>query len=217
MINKDFSSQIDLSKIETIVFDFGGVLLDLYPERTIDQLEEILGVRWDLTIKQNDDYKFLYDFEKGTINMETWLWNLQKQVPQNVPSPRALINAWNAMLGGWNKEKFDVLRHLKRKYKILLLSNTNEVHLDWVYKDLVDNHEISNFEQQFFDKAYFSHLIGMRKPDLEIYEFVSKDFGLDINSTLFIDDNIENVKAAKEYGWKAFKHSVNDPISYLVE
>ncbi|MBK8886343.1 MAG: HAD family phosphatase [Saprospiraceae bacterium] len=197
-------------KIQNIVFDFGGVLLDLDYTKTHDAMSKLLGFEFMPATFAPETTKFLNEYEIGKINTETFIWNLQRLAKKEVPIGQDVIKAWNAMLLGWQPAKFDFLLSLRKKYKTYLLSNTNELHLTWVLIDLKKQHHISDFDTTYFEKTYYSHLIGMRKPDSQIFEFVTQDARLDPAETLFIDDLEVNTLAAKVPGWKVYQHDPKD-------
>lgn len=205
-----------MQNIQNIVFDLGGILLDLDHQRTYDKMSALLNVDFrphnlDITM-----VNLLDEFEKGQVNAETFIWNLQRLANGKTPSGNLVVEAWNAMLIGWNPDKFLLLKELRQKYKIFLLSNTNELHLQWIKSSLRLRHHIENFEQQFFDKAFYSHLIEMRKPDEEIYNFVTQEAGLIPENTLFIDDTQMNIDAASCVGWQTFRHEPADDLRQVM-
>ncbi len=207
------SNIIKLSKdFKNIVFDFGGVLLDIDYHKTYVALENLMGIGFDPNTLSPNSLKVLHDFEIGSISVETFLWNLQLISTKEMPQGLDLIKAWNAMLIGWDKDKFDFLLDLKSKYKVYLLSNTNELHLNWVYQDLKTNHNIEDFDTRFFNKTYYSHLIEKRKPNADIFEYVQNDSLLNPSETLFIDDIKENVEAAKSLGWHTYHHNPKENL-----
>ncbi len=204
---------IELSKeFKNIVFDFGGVLLDIDYNKTFVALKKLLGIEFDPNTLSPNSLKVLHDFEIGSISVETFLWNLQLISVKEMPQGLDLIKAWNAMLIGWDKDKFDFLLDLKSKYNIYLLSNTNELHLNWVYQDLKNNHNIEDFDTRFFNKTYYSHLIEKRKPNVDIFVFVQNDSRLTPSETLFIDDIRENVETAKSLGWHTYHHNPKENL-----
>ena len=162
----------EIQIIENIVFDFGGVLLDIDYQKTYDALAKILNIEFDLEALPNDVKQVMDDFEKGAVSKETFIWNLQRQAQGVVPHGYDIIRAWNAMLIGWNPLKFEFLLQLRAKYKVYLLSNTNELHLEWVMKDLKNNHQIEQFDEVFFDQTFYSHIEGFKKPDVNFYHHV---------------------------------------------
>lgn len=203
-------------KIKNIIFDFGGVLLELYPERTFDALTNLLGIELNLDSLSEEQTKILDDYEMGLMKDETFLWNLQRWAIRT-PHPRAVINAWNAMLGGWKTSKIELLHKAKDHFNTYLLSNTNAIHINWVKRDLLQTHNISEFEKTFFEKAYYSHQVNMRKPNLDIFDYVIKDSCVDPSSTLFVDDNSSNVASAKDAGLHAVLHSRNGSLDYIFD
>lgn len=200
--------------IKNIVFDFGGVLLNLDPALTYKMLREVMGEEMTTEQIPAHIFKVMLGYEKGEINTETFLWNLQKESTKLTPQPDKLINAWNAMLLGWNEARFEFLEDLRKDYKVFLLSNTNDLHIEWVMRDLNKNHKIKDFDTRFFDGTYYSHLMHMRKPELAIYNTVTEESNLIPEECLFIDDNIENVKGAIAAGWNAVLH---DPKNEIID
>jgi len=198
--------------IKNIIFDFGGVLLDIDYELTYSNLSDVMGVRITSDHIPAQIFKVMLGYEKGEINTETFLWNLQKESSKLTPQPDKLVKAWNAMLLGWNPDRFKFLEELRKDYSVYLLSNINELHLEWVMSDLKKNHKITNFDTKYFDKTFYSHLMKMRKPELKIYQEVLNETGINAEESLFIDDNIENVKKARQIGLQATYHNPKDEI-----
>lgn len=197
--------------IETIVFDFGGVLLNLDMQRTFDELSKVMQVDIKGAYEDGEFYDHYLKYEQGRMNDETLLWNIQ-HLAKTDPSPRDIVNAWNAMLLGWNPARLDMLLELRKKYNVLLLSNTNNMHISWVLRDLKRTYGIVDFESTYFDKVYYSHKIHLRKPNQEIYEYVSRDAALDPKTTLFIDDSPVNIDAAQVHGWYGQVHNPKNDI-----
>lgn len=200
--------------IKNIIFDFGGVLLDLDYKLTFEALSDVMGVPMTYEDIPADIFKVLLGYEKGEINTETFLWNLQKVSTKLTPQPDKLIKAWNAMLLGWNSDRFEFLEKLSKSYRIFLLSNTNELHLEWVRRDLKNNHIIEDFDTRFFDKTFYSHEMKMRKPEIGIYNQVILESEIEPSESLFIDDNQDNVDAAIKAGLNAICH---DPTTEIMK
>jgi len=107
-----------------------------------------------------------------------------------------------------------VLQRLKDAgYRIFLLSNINTIHLRDVYDILKLQHglEPADFDA-IFERAYYSHLIGRRKPDVETFHFVCEDARIDCAETLFIDDNAQNVLGAQRAGLLSYLHATNSSL-----
>lgn len=206
-----------VKKIKNIVFDFGGVLLDLDIEKSFIELAAVLDLgNNDMQLLVDKMMPYLTRYEKGEINSETFIWHVQKLTTREV-DPRDLIAAWNAMLLGWNPEKLTQLAALKEKFNLYLFSNTNDLHLQWVMKDLRINHQITDFDSRFFTKAYYSFRIGQRKPDQEAFAYIIKDSQLDPAETLFIDDTEQNAQAGEQSGFQVIHHPTNAPIAFLFD
>lgn len=200
--------------IKNIIFDIGGVLLDIDHELTFIKLSEVMGVDMSSNNIPAHIFKIILGFEKGEINTETFLWNLQKESSKLTPQPDKLIKAWNAMFIGWNPKRFKFLEELRNDYSIFLLGNMNDLHLEWFLKDLKRNHNIDDFDTKYFDKTFYSHLMKMRKPEIEIYRQFIKEAGINANESLFIDDNMENVVKARNAGFFASRH---DPKNEIID
>lgn len=198
--------------IKNIIFDIGGVLLDLDYDRTFDQLTEVMGIKMETQNIPAHIFKVILGYEKGEINTESFLWHLQKESSTLTPQPDKLIKAWNAMLVGWNPKRFEFLEDLKKNYALYILSNTNDLHLEWFRRDLKRNHDIEDFDTRFFEQTFYSHLLRMRKPELRIFEKVIEEAEFRADETLFVDDNVENVERARVAGFYAAYHDPNEEI-----
>jgi putative hydrolase of the HAD superfamily len=110
-----------------------------------------------------------------------------------------VISAWNAMLLDFPKERIDLLAELRKKYNLYLFSNTNAIHLAAFQKTFAETFNGASLDGEF-TKAWYSHLIKLRKPDVEAYEFVISDGGLNPAETVFIDDALVNVEGARKAG-----------------
>jgi len=208
--------------IKNIIFDIGGVLLDLDYDLTYSELGEVMGIDIQTQKVPAHIFKIVLGYEKGEINTETFLWNLQKEAAALTPQPDKLIKAWNAMLIGWNPKRFEFLKELRKDYSLFLLSNTNDLHLEWFNRDLKKNHGITDFDTKFFDQAFYSHEMHMRKPEIKVFEHVLDQTGIKAEETLFIDDNLENVEKARQVGLNASLHNPKKEIidcfqEYLAE
>jgi putative hydrolase of the HAD superfamily len=207
--------------IKNIIFDLGNVIIDLDLERSEYELKRILGEDMREKLAAEGHAEIFERFEMGLCSEDEFLSVLQSVGNQQV-SFRRLIDAWNAMLIYTPKHRLEMLSGLKSKYNVFLLSNTNETHLRWVHDDLARTHGIHDFETRFFHKPYYSHLVQLRKPNLNIYEFVLQDANLLPEETLFIDDNAANIAAAKSLGIQTIHHAIGAEVvdvltSYLVK
>ncbi len=181
--------------IKTLLFDFGDVFLNLDKQATFRELQK-LGVK-EFT---SEMFHWNQAYEKGTISTETFIKNYQQVFP--LVSKKSLIHAWNAILLDFPQVRLDFLQKLslKNSFQLLLLSNTNEIHIDWVKKNIA---QFDDFKD-CFDAFYLSHEIKLRKPEPEIYQYVLDQHHLKPEEVLFIDDTKENTDAAKKIGFRVW-------------
>ena len=186
--------------IKNIIFDFGGVLLNIDFKRTFDAFKKLGYKDFDELYSQHQADPLFQDLEKGLITEKEFYNQLSTILP--FPSENEkLKNAWNAMLISYRKESLDFLIELKDRYSLYLLSNTNAIHYECFSKLLDEETQYKNLED-FFTNAWYSHKINRRKPDVETYEFVLQDAGINAEETLFIDDSYSNLPNAEKIGIK---------------
>ena len=205
-----------VKKYQAIVFDFGNIFMALDYPKLFSEFSTLLGFDFKIETIPPDLMAIFERHEKGEITDEEWVWAFQKIKPEL--EPRDLIKAWNGLLVGMQKHHFDFLRELRKDYKLYLLSNINSFHERWIDAYMKKEHQIDDFKTEFFDGYYYSHHIGKRKPENNIYEFVGAELrSKGINDWLFIDDKSENILAAKANGWSAVEHLPEDDISKKLE
>lgn len=177
--------------INTLLFDFGDVFLNLDKEATARELKKLGLNAFTAEMEQINNA-----YEKGKITSGEFVEYYQKCFPQ--ASNDSLIDAWNAILLDFPKHRIEFLENLaaSNNYQLLLLSNTNEIHIDWA------KNNISYYERfkSCFKKFYLSHEIGLRKPDPIVFEFVLNDNKLDAEQLFFIDDTQMHTDAAQKMG-----------------
>lgn len=199
-----------MKNLKAIIFDFGGVLLDLDISKTEASMSKLLGI--EIAPPYKDNYKALtLALEKGELLPEAFIHAIQSMCDP-IPQGKEVVDAWNAMLCGWQSDRFDLLDELKQDYKIYLLSNTNQIHLDYVMHELKTEYDINNFESRFFDACFYSHKMNAWKPEKNIYHQVERAIELNHEEFIFIDDNINNIKGAKELSWQAYLHPTNTDL-----
>lgn len=197
--------------IKTVIFDFGNVLCNIDFRRCMARLQEVMGV--DLLEPETLKWflEFFKSYEKGQVDNEAFFLRLQETSSLN-PSIHDLKSAWNYMIVGMNDERFPFLLELQKKYKVLLLSNSNVEHIKYGMDMIRNTNQIPDFESRYFHKIYYSHIIGMRKPDREIFDFITEDSKLVTNEILFIDDLPNNIEGAIAAGWNAVRHNPKTEI-----
>lgn len=193
---------IDLKGIRNVVLDLGGVILELDVNRSIELLS-VLGLQEE----ENLDiifskYPFFLKFETGRISPDEFIDALAAQLGDHTLKEK-IIEAWNAMILGFQPDTIKLLTQLREKYRLFLLSNTNAIH-EVYYNDILHmKHGIPNLTD-IFEKVYYSHDVNMRKPDHEIFQHVLADSRLNARETLYIDDTEVHVKAAMDLGVHAY-------------
>lgn len=177
--------------INTIIFDFGDIFINLDKKDTMDGFKNLGLKEW------NEDLDRLnIQFEKGNIKREEFLAGFQKHMPS--ASIEEILEAWNAILADFPLYRLEFLQMLSKKYRLFLLSNTDSIHIE-TFEQRVGTSFYSDF-YQCFEKVYFSFEMGMRKPDAEIYLSVLNKHELQAKRTLFVDDKKENTDAAQALG-----------------
>jgi glucose-1-phosphatase len=200
-----------MTKIKNLIFDLGNVIIDLDVERTFAQLRHYLGADYEHALKNVFDKDIFVEYEIGNLSETEFLHRLRAVADFPVGIGQ-LRDAWNAMLLDIPFKRLEMLERLKQKYQVFLLSNTNESHLYYVHGYLKTIYGIENFEDRFFHRPYYSHLLGLRKPNQDIYEFVLKDAHLKASETMFFDDMLVNVKSAQSVGIQAVLHPAGTEI-----
>ncbi|MFP4024995.1 MAG: HAD family hydrolase [Thiohalospira sp.] len=188
-----------MEEIKNIIFDLGNVIININGDKTVDAMKK-LGFKdfqesYTL-LRQSDLFNWL---EKGLITPEKFHSELKIHFNNHISSVM-IDEAWNAMLLDFPKKRIELIQKLKSKYRLFLLSNTNVIHYQKYNNDLINQY---GFElSSLFEKAYYSFDLGMRKPDMEIFEYVIKDSNLKPLETLFVDDSAENIETANLLGLK---------------
>ncbi len=188
-------------KYEAIIFDLGGVLIDIDYNLTIDAFKSLGIENFDELFSQAAQTDLFSDFETGKISEQLFINKLLPILPENT-TPNQVVHAWNALILNVPSKSIEILERLKKDHKLFMLSNTNAIHFPVVRRRWK---EVSDLPiEHYFDKIYLSHEIGMRKPYKNIFQFVIEDQQLDPEKTLFIDDSIQHIKGAEKAGLKAY-------------
>jgi glucose-1-phosphatase len=192
-------------KIHNIIFDLGGVLIDLDINLT--------GIAFaKLGINQPADEiellrrtKVYTGLETGEISASVFRKSL-REISTTLPSDSAIDDAWNAMLLDFPADRVTLLLNLGKKYRLFLLSNSNAIH----HKCYTDKfRQVNGFEMNsLFERAHYSFEMKMKKPSPEIFQKVLAENQLLANETLFIDDTMDNIKTAAGLGFKV--HHIHD-------
>jgi putative hydrolase of the HAD superfamily len=191
-----------MQECNAVIFDLGGVLLDINYQATEKALRGLLGPRSDQYYQQTKQSPLFDELETGRIEPQHFYQGIC-ELAGTVLTNEAIAEAWNAMLGRMPRARMDFVKKVAARRRIFLLSNTNAIHKAAFDKIIAEDLEGQDFDA-CFEAAYYSHQIGLRKPHPEIYRYVTDRHGLDPARTLFIDDNRDNVEGAKQAGLQAF-------------
>ncbi len=188
--------------IKNIIFDFGGVVLDIDPQQTANELSRLGFDDFDLLQKPEFVEGIMNKLERGIITPETFRQKIKDFLKLDA-CDQEIDDAWNALLLDIPKERINIIEQAKKSYGVFLLSNSNEIHYDVYVRDLQLRFGYREFDQ-LFDKAYFSFDLHLSKPNPEIFEFVLDQHKLVPEQTLFIDDTEEHIKAAQSLGIRTY-------------
>ncbi|HBH23620.1 MAG TPA: HAD family phosphatase [Cytophagales bacterium] len=195
------------NSIKHLIFDLGGVIVNLDVTKTLIEMSGLFGVNQQQLTAQYLQAPFFKQYERGEIGSEAFRSELCRLANKDVED-RHIDKAWNAMIGNTPMFRIDWLKELSKAYKIHMLSNTNHLHI-------VDFHEKfrkdTGIEQphDIFDSVFYSYEIGHRKPEMSCYEYVLETIGAKPEEAMFFDDNQENIKAAQALGINSVLVPVN--------
>lgn len=203
-----------MSEIKAIIFDLGGVIINLDIPKTISEFNKIGLSPFEQIYTQVNQNLIFDQFDKGEVSEKDFFNELKGYLNEDV-STQQMLFAWNAMLLDFPLNRLQLLSELKNKYRLFLLSNTNETHVQAFEKILFDQYGYKSLEP-FFEKAYYSCRMGMRKPEMEIFKFVLDAHQLNPSETLFMDDSIQHVLGAKKLGIQAHLLKKNEEPESLL-
>jgi FMN phosphatase YigB (HAD superfamily) len=205
-----------MTNIKNIIFDYGNVIFSIdfllaqkaWTELGVTNVEEFFGHR------QQDE--IFSSFEKGEITAQEF--RKQIRIKANNPNltDEQIDKAWNSMLLGIAEGNHDLLLKVKAKYRTFLLSNINAIHYDFIMDHLKSKYNFDG-NDHLFEKVYYSHLMGKRKPNADIFEQVLKEQNLNPAETLFIDDSPQHLATAEKLGLQVYLMKAPDTIQAFFE
>ncbi len=185
--------------INTIIFDFGDVFINLDKQGSLNALKKLGLSTWDNNLILANE-----QFEKGLISENNFLETLKKQVIN--ANSEDVKEAWNAVLLDFPLYRLEFLELLAKNYRLFLLSNTDSIHID-KFESSVGSVFARDF-YKCFEKVYFSFEMKMRKPDQEIFNHLINRHELSVKRTLFVDDTTQNTLVAKNLGMQVWNLQV---------
>ena len=201
-------------KIRNIVFDLGGVLVDLDFKAAINGLQEAGFANVKEQLLAFDRGGIFQKFEVGEITADEFRTAIRENSTVTL-TDEEVDALWNLMLLEIPREKLELILELRGKYMVYLLSNTNSIHWDYVCKNAFNYRGFR--VEDYFEETFLSYEMHLAKPDKAIFEKVLHDANLLAEETLFIDDSEANCKAAQEVGIHAHHYHVGDDLSKIFE
>ena len=188
--------------IKNIIFDLGGVLLEIHYQKSVIAFAELGLTDYDDHFKQDYSSSLFEELETGAISEHTFC-NKIREIFHTDVSDDNIKKAWNAMLGNFIPENLNILTRSAQKYKVYLFSNTNKIHQEEFMKIYQRQFGNNDFDNHFI-KAYYSHSCGWRKPNAQAYINLLETENLVASETLFIDDTLKNIEGAIKAGLKTY-------------
>jgi glucose-1-phosphatase len=199
--SQNFDAMEILNGVKNIIFDLGGVLLNIDPKKTIEAfgqlgMEQLVGDK-GLTY----DHEIFYQMEQGKITPDEFRAGVRKLISLEVTNDQ-IDAAWTAMLLDFPANRVKLVQNLSKDYKIYLFSNTNAIHVEKYHSDFRKLHGIE--VSSLFEIDFYSNEIGFRKPSPESFREIIRLSGIIPEESTFIDDSLLNVEAAIASGLKGF-------------
>lgn len=186
-----------MTPIKNLIFDLGNVLYDIDFAKLYHAFDKLGVPNFENHFTLNKSDQLFFDLEKGLVNETTFCEKFNQLYQLNL-TKQQIIDAWNSLLIGFRKDSMDWIKVHHETYATLLYSNTNQIHYDYFIPQYAQ--EIGGDFNALFKKPYYSHEMGMRKPDPASFQYILDQEGLNASETLFIDDNEPNVNAAASVG-----------------
>ncbi len=184
--------------VRNIIFDLGGVLYDISFDSTAKAFKDLGVGNFDQLYSRFSQDALIDGLETGKLSPEAFREGFRERTGLAV-SGQEIDRAWNALLVGFKAHRIDLLKQVRKHYSIYLLSNSNRIHYEQFSRELQQQFGYNSLDE-LFKVVWFSHEVGLRKPDREIFEYVIKQGDLDPGETLFIDDTPGHVESAARTG-----------------
>ena len=189
-----------MAATKSIIFDLGGVLLDIDYQKTIIAFEKLGLKNFEAMFSQFKSDELFEKLETGHLSEADFYAAIKEKTVTQVTNEE-IDHAWNSLILHFRVESLALLEKLSTDYKLYLLSNTNSIHLK-CFKKLFTEETGKPMLDAYFSKAWYSNEVGLRKPGAEIFEFVLQEENMNAAETLFIDDTLINIETAQSLGFK---------------
>ena len=202
-----------MAATKNIIFDLGGVLLDIDLKKSISAFEKLGIENFEEMFSQFRADELFGKLETGMLNEHEFYSAIKKRTKVNI-TDREITNAWNALILDFRTESLDFLGKIAAKYGLYLLSNTNSIHLKY-FQRLFTKQTGKPLLDDYFTKAWYSHKLGLRKPEAAVFKFVLQEENLIAAETLFIDDTLINIETAQSMGFKTHHLKPAERIEFI--
>lgn len=205
-----------MQNIKNIIFDYGNVIFSIDFAR-VQESFKALGIQDVDTFYGHRQQDTIFDaFDRGQITAAEFRNRIREKSANPNLSDEQIDTAWNSILVGVAEGNHELLLKLKNRYRTFLLSNINEIHYSFIMQYLKEKYGFEN-NNHLFEKLYYSHFTGKRKPEKGIFELVLQENNLNPAETLFIDDSPQHLVTAQELGIQTFLMTAPDTIQAFAE
>ena len=187
-------------KVKNIIFDLGGVLLNIDFKLTSNAFKALGVSHFDEMFTQHFSNPLFELLETGKIDEAAFYDEFRKEAGLPLTNNQ-IQDAWNALLLDFPAERINWLEKVAQQYRIFLFSNTNQIHYDCFIRNFSNVFDGKHFDD-FFEKAYYSQFLGLRKPYPESFQAIVKEQEILPSETLFIDDTLKNIETARQLGFQ---------------
>ena len=201
-----------MQNIKNIIFDYGNVIFSIDFRKAQEAFKQLGIADTDAFFGHRQQDQIFDKFDRGEVTEDEFRQYVREKIGNPAITDQQITNAWNSLLLGIAPGNHDLLLKLKEKYRTFLLSNINAIHYTYIMNYLKTDFGFDDNEH-LFEKTYYSHLVGKRKPELHIFEQVMAENNLKPEETLFIDDSPQHLEAAKQLGIHTFLMTAPDTLA----
>lgn len=200
--------------IRNIIFDLGGVLLDLDFDTPLKEFQRLNRNEPFEDLREFIHHPLFTGFETGALQPEEFRERLRQLLKNPEIEDETLDHAWCSMLARVPATKVAILQELASRFRLYLYSNTNEIHIVRFKRDFAIEHGME--WETLFETAFYSHEIRDRKPNISGYRKVLELAGLNASETLFVDDLEVNIRAASETGLRVLHYIPGQDLAKVI-
>lgn len=200
------------TQIKNIVFDLGNVIIDIDVPQAAQSFAQLSGQKPEDVVEMFGTAGLFGQFETGKLDADGFRAYVRDLLKNPDWEDAVVDTAWNSLLLDIPPERIEMIQKLSENYRLFLLSNTSSIHIEAVNRILEKATGVARLDD-LFEKLFLSYEMGLMKPDPAIYEQVLQEAGLEASETLFLDDNENNIVAARALGIQTFH--IAPPLTML--